>query len=64
VLRKRMLEGLEVPPPSDPAGLRILLHDSLLTAEKLTGPFWSALARRGWLMDKIVVEPHRRRARW
>ena len=44
--------------------LRILLHDTLLTAEKLTPLFMKALSRQGWLTEKIVVEAHRRRARW
>jgi hypothetical protein len=50
--------------PDNLPELRILLHDTLLTAEKLTGPFMRALARRSWQTEKIVVEAHRRRAKW
>lgn len=41
-----------------------MLHDTLLAAENLTPPFMRALARQGWQTEKIVVEAHRRRARW
>jgi len=63
ILRKRM--KMRLPASSDNLPeLRILLHDTLLTAEKLTPLFMKALSRQGWLTEKIVVEAHRRRARW
>jgi hypothetical protein len=46
------------------AELRIVLHDTLLAAEKLTVPFTRALQQHGWLVDKIVVEAERRRCAW
>lgn len=65
ILRKRLKAGLpaDAAPASLP-GLRIVLRDTMLTAEKLTGPLMGALARQGWQTEKIVVEAHRRRATW
>jgi hypothetical protein len=52
------------PLPSDRAALRILLHDSLLAARSLVGPFCGALADRGWDVELVGVESRRRRAVW
>ncbi len=64
ILRLRLRAGLPIPGPEALPELRILLHDTLLTAEKLTSPLMRALSRQGWQTEKIVVEAHRRRARW
>ncbi|GBF87876.1 hypothetical protein Rsub_00588 [Raphidocelis subcapitata] len=63
ILRKRLKTGLPASPDNLPE-LRIILHDTMLTAEKLTGPLMEALSRQGWQTEKIVVEAHRRRALW
>eukprot|EP00877_Chromochloris_zofingiensis_P009142 jgi/Chrzof1/4481/Cz14g14240.t1 len=63
ILRKRLKTGLQTP-PENVAEMRIVLHDTLLAAEKLTPPLMRALARQGWQTEKIVVEAHRSRARW
>lgn len=63
ILRKRLKTGLPASPANLPE-LRIVLHDTMLTAEKLTGPLMDALMRQGWQTEKIVVEAHRRRAAW
>lgn len=63
ILRKRLKTGTSLELDSL-AELRIILHDSLLTAEKLTNPYMLALSRRGWLTEKIVVEAERKRAVW
>jgi hypothetical protein len=63
ILRKVLKSGVTLSPDNLPE-LRIVLHDSLLAAENLTPPFMRALARQGWQTEKIVVEAHRRRARW
>lgn len=65
ILRKCLKMGVFMPQPGDNLPeLRIILHDTLLAAENLTPPFMRALARQGWQTEKIVVEAHRRRARW
>lgn len=63
ILRKRLKTGLPASSDNLPE-LRIILHDTMLTAEKLTGPLMDALSRQGWQTEKIVVEAHRRRAQW
>lgn len=63
ILRKCLKTGQSLSPDNLPE-LRIILHDTLLAAENLTPPFMRALARQGWQTEKIVVEAHRRRARW
>lgn len=63
ILRKVLKTGHSISPDNLPE-LRIILHDTLLAAENLTPPFMRALARQGWQTEKIVVEAHRRRARW
>lgn len=63
ILRKCLKTGHSLSPDNLPE-LRIILHDTLLAAENLTPPFMRALARQGWQTEKIVVEAHRRRARW
>lgn len=63
ILRKCLKAGVPMSHDNLPE-LRILLHDTLLAAENLTPPFMRALARQGWQTEKIVVEAHRRRARW
>ena len=63
ILRRRLKRGLGASPDNLPE-LRIVLQDSLLAAEALVPPFLRAVARQGWMTDKIVVEAHRRRARW
>lgn len=63
MLRKRLRAGHRVG-MHNIAELRIVLHDTLLTAEKLTAPFMAALSRQGWSTEKIVVEAHKSRAHW
>jgi hypothetical protein len=63
ILRKCLKAGQPLSADNLPE-LRIVLHDTLLAAESLTPPFMRALARQGWQTEKIVVEAHRRRARW
>jgi hypothetical protein len=63
ILRKCLKTDQSLSPDNLPE-LRIILHDTLLAAENLTPPFMRALARQGWQTEKIVVEAHRRRARW
>jgi hypothetical protein len=63
ILRKCLKTGQSLSPDNLPE-LRIILHDTLLASENLTPPFMRALARQGWQTEKIVVEAHRRRARW
>jgi hypothetical protein len=63
ILRKCLKMGQPISGDNLPE-LRIVLHDTLLAAENLTPPFMRALARQGWQTEKIVVEAHRRRARW
>ncbi|WIA40997.1 hypothetical protein OEZ86_004639 [Tetradesmus obliquus] len=63
ILRKCIKAGVQLS-HDNVHELRIILHDTLLAAEALTPPFMRALARQGWQTEKIVVEAHRRRARW
>jgi hypothetical protein len=63
ILRKRLRRGATVA-PGDLAALRLVLHDTLLASKRLAPSFMRALERQGWTTDKIVVEAHRRRARW
>jgi hypothetical protein len=58
------MRGGEAADWSNVAEVRILLHDTLLTADKLAGPFLVSLHRCGWSTEKVVVEALRSRAAW
>lgn len=47
-----------------PRRAALCAQDTLLTAERLTTVFMTALDANGWTIKKVVVEAERRRARW
>eukprot|EP00798_Chlamydomonas_sp_ICE-L_P028269 gene28268-31374_t len=63
ILRRRMRDGEHLSFKELPE-LRIALQDTLLTAERLTAPFMTAISSRGWKTEKIVVEAEKRRGSW